>query len=607
MVWRGGRPFKQETTSEPRQPEPKSSGANNDVIMISDSDEGASGKGELFEDNANFEEDKAEYDPSEPYEPIVQTLDLPLGIEVLHLSFPHFPPELHRSTLPALLSQKFVCAVACSDFSIRILSLPLAPPSPQSKSMPRLKKTLFNMVAGQSLFGEQMVILSSGTTHQSIPKGVSISMTASSPEYADDVDMEYDETSSNNKALSRQTSRSRSQSRKQDQPWDLLVASHSADLSGLLLVHRIPLVEEGSSISTESHIPWRTQRLASPATKVEFNSSLYPASRHSRLLITETKGVVRIFDCLPRSRGAQGSWLLSLYTGFDTMTNSVPRRKAILDANFVLGGKSILVLLADSKWGIWDIENGGPKPADGAKTSQNFTEFALDGWVGDSLKSKPLLKSTSTKTDSRSKLAPMTPSTRRMRQDALFTGPASQSDGPARGGLFVCPIHDAPNTRPDDESILLWHGSSIVIIPSLTTHWQSKARGSGNLFGTGARGEPRTITNIQLGGEACSEVGLFPFSKTKLEHTTKQAEILVTGERRLLIVSPPLAKPSAPAAAAPRPLVSRIDKERLAEETLDIHGIDRFLANMSNDHGSLDSPTAKRKLSNGSRKNFLML
>lgn len=591
LVWRGGRPSKREREYEEQKPELKSNGAKKDVIMISDSDEELPGKGRLPENNATFEEDEAEYDPSEPYEPIDQTLDLPLGVEVLHLAFPTFPPDLHRSSLPALLSRKLVCAIACSDFSVRVLSVPLIPSLRHSRTRPELGNVSFCM-SERSLFGEQMVVLSSGTTHQSLPKGVSIALTAIIPEDADD--------SSKKMALSRHTSRSRSRSRVQDQSWDLLIASHSSDLSGLLLIHRIPLVDEETIISTELQVPWRTQRLASPAIKITFNSALYPASRHARLLIAEAKGVVRVLDCRPRSKGCQGSWLLSIHTDYDTMSNSVPRRKSILDASWVLGGKAILILLEDSRWGVWDIENGGPKPIDKAKQIQKITDFALDGWVGDLYKSKPLLKSSNTKADSRSKLAPMTPSTRKMRQDAWFTGPASQSDGPARGGLFVSPIHDIPNSRSDDESVLLWRDSSIIIIPSLATHWQNKARGSGNLFGTGAKGEPKTISNVQLGGEACNEIVLFPLRKDKLKHITKQPEILVTGERRLLIVTPPLAEPSAPTAAPPPPLVSRVDKERLAEETLDIHGIDRFLAAMSNDDGP-NSPTPKsRKVYNGS-------
>lgn len=609
MVWRGGRPFKHQPKHEGQRPEPKSNGANNDVIMISDSDdEEPTGKDELHEDNPTFEEDEAEHDPSEPYDPTIQTLDLPLGVEVLHLAFPHFPPDLHRSSLPALLSQKLVCALACSDSSIRVLTVPLTPPSPQSKTRPSRGNTLANLTAGKSLFGEQMVVLSSGTTHQSIPKGVSISMTAESPKHADDIDMEDDENSSNRMALSPQTSRSRSRSRAQEQPWDLLVASHSADLSGLLLIHKIPLVE-GTSLSSELHLPWRTQSLTSSAVSVEFNSALYPAPRHSRLLVAEAKGVVRILDCLPRSRAAHSSWLVSVYTDFDTTPNPVPRRKSILDARWVLGGKSLLVLLVDGNWGIWDIETGGSKPADAAKTPQALTDFVLDGWVGDSLTSKPLLKSSSIESDSRSKLAPMTPSTRKMRQDALFTGPASESDGPACGGLFVCPVHDASNTKPDDESILLWHGSNIVMIPSLFTHWQNKVRGSGNLFGSGAKGEPKTMSNIQLGGEACTEIGLFPFPKDRRSprNSMDQAEILVTGERRLLIVTPPLAEPPTPAAAPPPPLVSSADQQLLVQGEVDIHGMDRILADMSDRHDP-KSPTPKsRKFSHGSRRDLMML
>ena len=553
--------------------------------MLIDSDEEAP-----YQDNPDFEEDDGDFDVSEPYEPIIQMLDLPLGVEVLHLAFPHLPAHAQRSgldSLPVLFSQKLVLAVACSDSSVRVILIPLLPPSPQGKNRPDLRDKASNLEAGKSVFGEQMILLSNGTTHRSIPKGVSISMTSTPPE-----DLDEDEVSGQSPDLGRNVSRSASRSRSThrlgDYQWDLLIASHSADLSGLLLIHRIPILAGEAGLSPDLHIPWRTQYLVSPTVSVHFNSALYPASRHSQLLIAEAKGVVRILDCLPQSKAAESSWCLSLYTDFETLQGSTSRRKLVLDAQWVLGGKAILALLADGKWGVWDLENAGPKPTEGANPPRNtsiesLTKFALEGWVGDSLKSRTLLKSSSAKTENRSKLAPMTPGTRKMKQQALFTESTSQPDGPVRGGLSVSPVKDASNSRADDEAVLAWHGSTIAVIPSLFIHWQNKARGSGNLFGKGAKGEPRMISNIQLGGESCKKASLMPshHPSGSAKDEATPPEILVTGDHRLVIVAPPLVEPQVPF-PPPSPLLSSTtDQQLLSRGDLDVNGMDRLLAGMS--------------------------
>lgn len=588
FVWRGGKPLK----SEPQSSDTRPNGIGNEVIDLDSSDDDHN-QIEAYEDHPVYEDEEEEYDPAEPYESTIQTLELPLGVEVLHLAFPHLPADIHRASIPALLSQKIIVAAACSDCSIRLITLPLTPPSPQSKARPQLRNATATLGVGKTLYGEQMIVLSSGVTHQSVPKGVSISITAASSDDPEDEDMDMDRGTS-----SRHTSRSRSRSRLgTDQTWDLLVASHSTDLSGLLLIHRIPLVAEGTSLSTELHIPWRTQHLASRAVTVDFSTAIYPSMRHSQILIAEEKGAVRILDCLPQSNAMQASWLVSMYTGFETTQNVVPRRIPILSARWVLGGKAILVLQADGKWGIWNHEGAGPKPTNAVNASSRIidgllTGFAIEGWVGDILKSKPLLKNSSGKNEGRSKLAPMTPSTRKIKQDALFTGPTVQSDGPIRGGLDVVPASDVSDSRPDDESVLLWHGSNIVVIPSFYTHWQNKIRGSGNLFGSGAKGEPKVINNIQLGGESCTKVSLLSIQNQK------QANILVTGEKRLLIVTPPLKEPETSASLAPPMRATQVDQQMLEQGELDIDGMDRIMSGMANGHTS----RRNSQLSSRSRK-----
>ena len=618
VIWKGGKPFKHQ--SMPAEKKLNSDGVSEDAIMIVESDDEAPEDSAQppDQDNPVFDDEHGEVYASEPYESVMQTLDLPLGVEVLHLAFPHLPADAHRSgleSLPILFSRKLVLAVTCSDFSIRVFVIPLLPPSPQSKSRIELRNAASNLGAGKSIYGEQMIVLSGGTTHRSIPKGVSVSMTSNPLEEPEDTYMEENHTSSNSPDLrnkSRPASRSRSRTRVEDHQWDLLIASHSADLSGLLLIHRIPIKAGEAGLSSELHIPWRTQYLASPTVSLYFNSALYPAPRHSQLLIAEAKGVVRIFDCLPQSKAAEGSWSLSLCTDFESLPDSTSRRKPISDAQWVLGGKAILVLLADGKWGIWDLENAGPKPVDGANLPRNvspgsWTKFALESWVGDSLKSRNMLKTSSTKIENRSKLAPMTPGTRKIRQQALFTEPTPQSDEPVRGGLSVSLVPDSSSIRADDEAVIIWHGSTIALIPRLFIHWQNKTRRSGNLFGSGAKGEPKMINNIQLGGESCKEVSLISsrHSPGSAKDDVTHPEVLVTGEHRLAILTSPITAPKLLLSPPSPPLSSTTDQQLLTRGDLDVDGMDRILSDISN---SKTTPTPKsQSVSSHTKGNNLLL
>ena len=609
ILWKGGRPF----THQPRHVEkkPESNGAGEDAIMVIESDEGATEDSEQlpYQDLPGFEEEGGEADVSEPYEPFMQTLDLPLGVEVLHLAFPQLPQTSSLESLPVLFSQKLILAVACSDFSVRIILIPLLP---HSKTMHQMRVLAPNVSAGKGAFGDQMIVLSSGITHRSIPRGLSVSMTPTPLENPEDTHMNEYDTSSNEADLQRSTSRSASRScsrsRFANYQWDLLVASHSEDLSGLLLIHRIPISAGKAGLSSESHVPWRIEYLASPTISVHFNSALYPASRHSQLLIAEARGVVRILDCLPQPKAVESSWCLSLYTEFETLHDFTSRRKPILGALWVLGGKAILALLADGKWGIWDLANAGPKPTKGitphpSTVVECMTRFALEGWVGESLKSRKLLRSSSAKIDNRSILAPMTPGTRKTKQQALFTEFVFQPDEPVRGGLSAMPIHGVSNIRANDDAVLVWHGDTIAVIPSLFTHWQNKARGSGNLFGSGAKGEPKMINNIQLGGESVKEVSLTP-SHRMARNDTNYPEILVTGDHRLVILIWPVAEPPMHVSSLPPLFSPTTDQQLLTRGDLDVDGMNRILASISN---SQTTPTHNpRPLSHTNGNQVLM-
>ncbi len=603
IVWRGGRPFKQ--LLEPQQQKPKINGTSNDEIMVLDSDEEqeATKPTKVYIDNPVFEDKEEEYKSSRPYVPIIQKLDLSLGVEVIQLSFPHLPSELPRTTLeslPKLLSTSIIIATACSDSSIRILSIPITPPSPQSIARPELRSRITVPYTGRGPFGEQMVVIPSVANYQSITKGICITLTSQmlqSVENVDMADVDHDNPQPKSRNASRSRSRSCSRPADGDHTWEFLVASYSDDLSGLILMYRLPFTGDilGAGNGTqEQNVPWQIQHLASPATSVNFNPSLFPAPRHSLLLVAESRGAVRFLDCKPQSDTDQGSWLLSLYPGFQTSMDRIPRRKRVLSAQWVLGGKAVVVLLSAGEWGIWDLQRTGPKAngdEPGAPLGGASMAFAISGWVGSSPMPKSLMKSSSNRKENTSRLAPMTPGTRKVRQEALLSGSTAptnvQTDAPSRGGVFVSTIRDTPNSKIDDDSLLLWYGDSIIVIPSLFTHWQNKVKGSGNLFGAGARGQPQIYNNIQLAGEVRNDVSIFP--RQHRNHGAKadadtSSEILVTGEHRLVIVGPPLKPPVPAATAPPKSLIKAADQHLLAKGELDVDGMERILTGMSNGH-----------------------
>ena len=606
ILWRDGKRFKRFQKSQEHKSKRNSTSNNKVIVLDSDNDQQATEPAEPYMDNAVFEEEEEEFDASKPFNPIIRELNLPLGVEVLHLSFPHLPLESQRNTLeylPKLLSTNIILATACSDTSIRILSVPITPPSPQNEARSESIARITVTHTGRGPFGEQMVVIPSVGGQQSIPRGVSIALTSQMLHSVEDVnvmDVDHQNPQTQPRKLSRSRSRSRSRPADGNNSWELLVASHSDCGSGLLLIYRVPFTNDtigNNSRPEERCIPWRIQSLASPATSIDFNPSLFPAPRHSQLIVAES-GVVRVYDCKPQSASDPGSWLFSLYPGFQSSIFTPPTRKQILGVQWGLGGTAIIVLLADGEWGVWDLEAAGPKASgDMQRTPSRGASlpFATSGWVGNSPVLKNITKSTDTRKINKSWLAPMTPGTRKVGQDALFSGSTttatSQADRPSRGGLFVSSIHDLSNSKVDDESLLLWYGDTVTVICSLYTHWQNKVKGSGNLFGVGFRGQPNEYNSIHLGGEARNNISLFPGNHSKHEgkaDTNSLIEILVTGEYRLVIVAPPL-KPPAPATTAPPQPLSKSSDERLpASGEFDVDDMERMLSGMSN--GYSDEP-----------------
>jgi hypothetical protein len=289
IAWRGGRPLKKTQAAPAQAAKPaKVNGASNDAIMIIDSDDEEPAKPESQPvAEAEFEDDDEELDPDQPYPSFIQHLRLALNTEVLHIAVPRIPTVSSlrpAETIPAIFSNKMVFAVTCADCTVRVITLSLSPPSDAAKAKPQRAK---------SQFGEEIVKVMG---HQSIPRGITVSWTSRNASGADDGsedEMDVDDEQTTN-ALQTRARSTHSQSRNRgEETFDLLVASHSAELGGLLKIWRFQLTEASLTV-THPIVPQRTVTLRKPASRVMFNTASYPKRRHSQLLITDSTGTARI-------------------------------------------------------------------------------------------------------------------------------------------------------------------------------------------------------------------------------------------------------------------------------------------------------------------------
>lgn len=551
------------------------------MISLNSDDEGPSDS--TFEDKPEFEDEEEELDPSRPYPAILQCLDLYFGTDVLHLAI------LSSSILKAegaswrgleSLKQKIVFAASCADNSVRLVTLPLTPPSPLSKSRPDFRSSFTMANAGNGKWGETVVILGG---HQKPSDGVSMCVDFSSEGQA--------------KGDSKSSTPTGPQ---------IIVASQSREVTGLLLLYRISIT------SPKPHIePFQTIYLSSPAKSISFNPAL-SSPLAGQLLVTDSTGACRIYYYKVLVKTApsdeptsdlvaeQGTWLLSLYPSFQKQSGSSPSqtagahagfgRKTIVDAKWVSNGRAILVLLQDGEWGIWDIEGVGPGASQGLLGRQgikggSLSQFSLTGFIEGA--SKPR---TAPQQVGGSKFAPMTPGTRKT-VDLFGTRGAT---GPVQGQISVVEVSSSSATKPAEESIVFWLGEAFAIIPSLSKYWAANARkstgGAGNLF-NGTPGERMIkLEGIDLQGERCSGIEqIAKLSAAPAISATVLSDVLILGEHRFVVLSTGKHTPVAKSESR----MALVETNANAGE-LDVMGIDRALARMENRDGN--GFLGKRKL-----------
>lgn len=610
VIWRGGRDpnlLQDPVSTEGRAKEKPDGLDNDDAVMVIDSDKEATPELPNYEyPKVQFANGKAE----RPFDDIIGYVDVPLGTKVLDLAVPRCIPDMARSSLgvfPPVLSQMIVISAICADFSTRVVALPLAPPQDT------------NADASQ---GVQTLSISGSGSHQEIPKGVSMTFTFRDDEEGQSRVQIQGELCKDN------SSRTQTEGR-----WDLLVATHSAEASGTLLVYRIPMLEQSSQVEAkyflpQSHIhPFQKHHLPAPARSISFNPSPYPSSRHSNLLVSFSSGYVKVYSCLaPRqckvSRSqrdlngdadaaeSRGRWLVTLYPGFEQCSTEVACRRTIVDAEWVLGGRAVIVLLADGQWGVWDIEGIGPgsegplhhKSSVHGVTGGSLTRFAVNGRIIGTPQAKGSQTADSLP-EQRARFVPLTPSTKRMREDTLFKGSHSSSQPSVCGEISVIQTNSLRDAAPE-ESILIRHGSQSVVIPSLLSLWRNAVKATGT-FDSLNRCRVSCLGNMDILGERMTGIGHLPVAPRKTgEIGCREFDILITTEHRLIILTP---RPVEPEQEHTNPTIAQQISKRSSVETdqlmlmkgeLDVDGVDRVLNEMVSPyrpHDTVRSPLRRTR------------
>lgn len=303
-----------------------------------------------------------------------------------------------------------------------------------------------------------------------------------------------------------------------------------------------------------------TVNLDSPSSDLQF----HPSQRSRQLLVSDAAGAVRILD-LPafNKADANARWNMSYVAPFVKSSSGTAQRKKILGSAFVLGGRGILVLLNDGAWGVWDLSGA----LQGGKA---VGDFVISGFLG----SDSGETTESSKPRKASKLAPMTPNTRKSRSENLFGGTTRSSVAPLTGGISIASNENRPGQV--DESVVLWYGADVYSIQSMQQFWTrstSNGGSSGSLYAPGLS----HISDINLSNENITSISQLTASPTNsgLGQMNTQRDLVVSGEYRLIILQS--LRPSAP----PRQLFQQADtsrdQRRLDAGELDLGGLNRML------------------------------
>ena len=486
-----------------------------------------------------YEDEEDETDPDTPYSNIIQVMDLNLGSTVLRIATPSLSSQ--ASQRPVIVKDHAIVAVHTADKKVGVLRIPLAPCSP------REVRGVVEAIL------DDMIELPAGTT---MVNDISIKVTTRFSNF-------------------------------QEEPESTVCV---AIVSDVVRLWRLPTsaAEIISEESTNQRLP-----LPSKASKVSY----HPSAGSTKILLVDNQSSVRIYDpsgakdsnIRPSSSGSMsidgeevGKWIMTFQAPYHAVSQdhpTVPSRKVVLDAKWILGGRAILALLQDGEWGVWDVNAT-------AQSNKAVGEFTLHGFLGSAAAVAPAESAKQRKGSS--KLAPMTPNTRKTKAQNFFSGAPKAPGAVAKGG--ICVAGNDSVTGQNDESVMLWYDGEVYTIPNVQQFWQrslnASSSGVGSLYAPGLS----HIPDVNLMNENITSVSQFnaKLSSSGLGQMNTPRDFLVSAEHRFIIhqaTRPPVPskglfeKAAATAAAAPP---TDRDQRMLNAGELDLGGMDRMLDSMAN-------------------------
>jgi hypothetical protein len=368
-----------------------------------------------------------------------------LGCSVVDVATPQVPHEtrLQLSNVPEDLNYNILIIAACSDFSLRAILLPLEPSGP---SVPSISDVVM------------------GSTYLPwLPTSISLTWSVSLRNQGDTFIAEDEDFSELDLT---------------DPEW-LIVSSSSEGVSKAII---------SKFKSSQPNSFTTVQKLLLPhiSLQVSWNPSTYPSPLHSQILVPCSNGQLYIYDLLA------SKWLSSFATrfeqsqSFEDASYILPKRKRVLDAQWALNGRVVIVLLADGEWGIWDVTGN-------EKTNMKANSFAIWGMIGSGVPSHFSSSGSKRSLESRGSLPTMTPNTKRVHQDHLFSGQNLHGSSIQRGAISVKPI-PLPSADNSEDSVVIWYNETVCYIDSLQSYWSRAEKRSsdskvqttgGSLFGPG--------------------------------------------------------------------------------------------------------------------------
>ena len=493
LLWRGGRLHKPHATAS-RQPE---STTQQNLVVVDDSDD------DFPQDQQNtgrtgdgFEPNEEEEDPDNPFASIIRDWDVGCGAAVLHIAL----PTIHQPEQLKLLTTHAIMAIACADGSTSVLQFPLVPPRKDEDGA-------FDKTLGEA------VLLNNERPPYSLALKILLNDVGPAQEH-------------------------------QVQAQILVAASNST-----LSVWNVNV--EAGSIAKAEILPCLSLALPVPGVQLAF----HPSSRSCFFFVRDSWSAVRIFEplfaesssrqtefatttsALAGSSGPEkGKWIMSYLPPFVSTPKDSPgiaSRKRMVCCAWVLNGRAILSLLENGEWGIWDVfASRGER--------RGSAEFAVRGYLGSS--ASEVTESVKQKKTA-TKLAPMTPSTRKVKAETLFRGTSKATGDATNGGISVATIQS--RSGQIDEHVVVWCGAEVYAIPSMHAFWQRSTNGGdgfGSLYAPGLA----HIPGLNLMNENITSISVFPEAKNTapFRHMNVRRDLLVSTEQRLLIsqhMAPPLA------------------------------------------------------------------